>query len=414
LGRHQRADDDAPEVPTDPAAELIAHPEPARPEPASAEPASPEPPALREPVARVESIPRSGRRRRGAAQSLSVAELRARLTDAAGADRTDGPAAADFPAPADSSDPANSSDPADSSDPIASDAYAGRRRRIEADDSPAGPAQRQGARRRLLPLLAAAAAVFLIAAGAAVAHLVLASPSGTPTAAGTHLQLADPTPSGTSDGRVSRDKRQALDSSTGADSTDASTAGSPDGGTAAQTDGTSPLSAAGDGGSTLATSTAPPMTTETVTAIPPPPAPVWVYPTVGGNMTSCFCERWGAFHDGIDLDPPLGTPIFAVGDGTVVFAGPVSGYGIGIYIQHSNGDVSFYGHEAIYYVHTGDVVTAGQKIALVGNEGNSTGPHLHFGVYQGWQSIANIGTAIDPVPWLAARGVATPPYNPNG
>jgi murein DD-endopeptidase MepM/ murein hydrolase activator NlpD len=139
-------------------------------------------------------------------------------------------------------------------------------------------------------------------------------------------------------------------------------------------------------------------------------AGTWIRPTIGGQMTSCFCTRWGVFHDGIDIDPPFGTPILAVGDGVVVFAGPLSGYGVGIFIQHDNGDVSFYGHESSSMVKVGDKVTAGQQIAKVGNEGYSTGPHLHFGVYKGGKD----GPAIDPVPWLLDRGIDVGAYNPNG
>jgi murein DD-endopeptidase MepM/ murein hydrolase activator NlpD len=143
--------------------------------------------------------------------------------------------------------------------------------------------------------------------------------------------------------------------------------------------------------------------TETV-APAPPPAAVWVRPVEGGSVTSCFCNRWGTFHDGIDVDPPLGTPIVSVADGTVVFAGPLSGYGIGIYIEHNDGTVTFYGHQAVYFVRTGDVVTAGQEIALVGNEGFSTGPHLHFSVFSSWDGGRRTN-AIDPIPYLAERGV---------
>ncbi|MFN2561139.1 MAG: M23 family metallopeptidase [Jatrophihabitans sp.] len=127
----------------------------------------------------------------------------------------------------------------------------------------------------------------------------------------------------------------------------------------------------------------------------------WVDPLPGAPMTSCFCTRWGKFHDGIDLAAPLGTPIHAAGAGTVVQVGPLSGYGIAIFIRHSNGDVSFYGHMARVFVRLGQRVTAGQVIAPVGNEGFSTGPHLHFSVYRGGVH----GPATDPKPWLAARGV---------
>jgi murein DD-endopeptidase MepM/ murein hydrolase activator NlpD len=131
------------------------------------------------------------------------------------------------------------------------------------------------------------------------------------------------------------------------------------------------------------------------------PGPRFTTPVVGAAVTTCFCMRWGKFHDGIDLAAPLGTPIHAAGAGTVVKVGPMSGYGLTIFIRHSNGDVSFYGHMARVFVKLGQRVTTGQVIAPVGNEGFSTGPHLHFSVYRGGVS----GPAIDPKPWLAARGV---------
>jgi murein DD-endopeptidase MepM/ murein hydrolase activator NlpD len=131
----------------------------------------------------------------------------------------------------------------------------------------------------------------------------------------------------------------------------------------------------------------------------------WVLPNPG-PYTSCFCARWGTFHDGIDLAGPLGSPILAAGDGTVIRAGPASGFGNWVVIQHSNGDVTIYGHMRIYYVHVGQVVHAGQVIALVGAEGDATGPHLHFGVRLG----SFTGPYTDPVPWLAARGVHVGPY----
>jgi murein DD-endopeptidase MepM/ murein hydrolase activator NlpD len=129
--------------------------------------------------------------------------------------------------------------------------------------------------------------------------------------------------------------------------------------------------------------------------------PRWTTPVVGATVTTCFCMRWGKFHDGIDLAAPLGTPIHAPGAGTVVKVGPEDGYGMTIFIRHSNGDVSFYGHMARVFVHVGERVKTGQVIAPVGNEGFSTGPHLHFSVYRGGIG----GPAIDPKPWLAARGV---------
>lgn len=129
-----------------------------------------------------------------------------------------------------------------------------------------------------------------------------------------------------------------------------------------------------------------------------------------GPMTSCFCLRWGTMHEGIDLAGPLGSPILAVGAGTVLQAGPQSGFGNWVVIRHANGDVSIYGHMRFFFVHAGEHVAAGQKIALVGSEGQSTGPHLHFEIHRGGFT----GPPIDPVPWLKARGIRVGPYDPNG
>jgi murein DD-endopeptidase MepM/ murein hydrolase activator NlpD len=134
----------------------------------------------------------------------------------------------------------------------------------------------------------------------------------------------------------------------------------------------------------------------------------WVRPSAGGE-SSCFCMRWGVMHEGIDLAGPLGSPIVAVGDGVVVEAGPAAGFGHWVVIRHSNGDVSIYGHMYTVLVSVGQHVTAGEHIADIGADGESTGPHLHFGVRVGGMN----GTYIDPVPWLRARGISVGPYGPN-
>jgi murein DD-endopeptidase MepM/ murein hydrolase activator NlpD len=85
----------------------------------------------------------------------------------------------------------------------------------------------------------------------------------------------------------------------------------------------------------------------------------------------------------------------------VTEAGPASGYGNVIYLQHENGDVTVYGHMEVVEVQAGDIVTAGQLIAKVGSRGFSTGPHLHLEVYDGGLR----GERVDPIDWLAARGV---------
>lgn len=125
----------------------------------------------------------------------------------------------------------------------------------------------------------------------------------------------------------------------------------------------------------------------------------WALPATG-TFTSCFCSRWGTFHQGIDIANAIGTPIFAAGAGTVLRAGPATGFGLAVYIQHADGDVTVYGHVNQYYVQAGQTVTAGQHIADIGNRGYSTGPHLHFEVQKG-----AYGSRVDPQAWLAQRGI---------
>ncbi|WP_314038681.1 M23 family metallopeptidase [Dietzia sp. CH92] len=119
-----------------------------------------------------------------------------------------------------------------------------------------------------------------------------------------------------------------------------------------------------------------------------------------GPITSGFGPRWGTFHNGTDFGAPIGTPMFAAKSGTVVAAGPASGYGLWIRIQTDDGHLLEYGHNDQNHVSVGQRVTAGQVIGTVGNRGYSTGPHLHFGVRN------PAGQWIDPVPWLRANGVA--------
>ena len=129
--------------------------------------------------------------------------------------------------------------------------------------------------------------------------------------------------------------------------------------------------------------------------------PDFVVPT-DGRLSTCFCQRWGSMHWGIDLAAPLGTPIYAAADGVVLRAGPASGYGNAVYVQDADGNVEIYGHMKYYDVHAGDVVSAGDQIAKVGNQGQSTGPHLHFEIHVGGMN----GKPTDPEVWLAERGLS--------
>lgn len=127
-----------------------------------------------------------------------------------------------------------------------------------------------------------------------------------------------------------------------------------------------------------------------------------VLPIEGARLTSPFGPRWGTLHAGVDLAAPMMTPEYAAMDGIVLQAGPASGFGLVVYIQHQNGDVTVYGHMEEILVESGQTVQAGETIALVGSRGQSTGPHLHFEVHQGGED----GPRINPVTWLQKRGVS--------
>ncbi|MBM7805101.1 murein DD-endopeptidase MepM/ murein hydrolase activator NlpD [Geodermatophilus bullaregiensis] len=121
-----------------------------------------------------------------------------------------------------------------------------------------------------------------------------------------------------------------------------------------------------------------------------------------GRVTSCYGARWGTMHYGVDIAAPIGTPVFAPTGGVVLQAGPASGFGQAVYVQHDDGRITVYGHVNRFFVSAGQVVGAGQQIAEVGNKGQSTGPHLHFEVHEG----GLYASRVNPVPWLSARGIS--------
>ena len=133
----------------------------------------------------------------------------------------------------------------------------------------------------------------------------------------------------------------------------------------------------------------------------------YVLPTTG-RFTSGFGARWGVTHYGIDLANSIGTPIYAVTDGVVTESGPASGFGMWVVLQHPDGSHSVYGHINRSLVKVGEKVTAGEKIAEMGNRGQSTGPHLHFEIW------TPSGQKINPIPWLAARGIVIPGTGDDG
>ncbi|WP_435174542.1 M23 family metallopeptidase [Gordonia hongkongensis] len=130
------------------------------------------------------------------------------------------------------------------------------------------------------------------------------------------------------------------------------------------------------------------------------PSPGSVVAPTNGRITSTFGDGRG--HQGMDIGNDLGAPIFAVTDGEVINSGPAQGFGLWVRIRHADGTVTTYGHNDDNLIEVAAPVTVGQPIATVGNRGNSTGPHLHFEVADA------SGAALDPVSWLAERGVRLP------
>jgi murein DD-endopeptidase MepM/ murein hydrolase activator NlpD len=107
---------------------------------------------------------------------------------------------------------------------------------------------------------------------------------------------------------------------------------------------------------------------------------------VMGRLTSSFGERIdpfngeGAFHAGVDISVPYGTPVVAPADGVVAFADFQSGYGRMIKLDHSNGITTRFGHLSGFAVTQGQKVHRGQLIGYVGTTGRVTSPHLHYEV----------------------------------
>jgi len=91
--------------------------------------------------------------------------------------------------------------------------------------------------------------------------------------------------------------------------------------------------------------------------------------------------RTRRFHEGMDFSAPVGTDIFATGNGTITKAGWQQGYGNAVVINHGFGYVTLYGHMHKILVKPGQKVKRGDIIGLVGSTGKSTGPHLHYEVH---------------------------------
>jgi LysM repeat protein len=112
-----------------------------------------------------------------------------------------------------------------------------------------------------------------------------------------------------------------------------------------------------------------------------------------GSRRNPFNDRRMEFHKGIDLGCHLGTKVHAARRGMVVFSGYEEGYGNLVIVEHEFGYRSYYGHLSRKLVKVGQQVKPGEIIALSGNTGRSTGPHLHF-------EIRKNGRALNPMTFL--------------
>lgn len=130
----------------------------------------------------------------------------------------------------------------------------------------------------------------------------------------------------------------------------------------------------------------------------------WTRPLLSYELTARFGSaggRWSNGHTGQDFAVPIGTPVRAVGAGTVASIGCGGPFGISMVLRHDSGWYSQYAHLSAPIVPQGRRVRAGEWIGLSGTTGNSTGPHLHLEI----RRTAEFGSAVDPVGWLRARGV---------
>ncbi|MHC0431878.1 M23 family metallopeptidase [Streptomyces sp. O3] len=139
-------------------------------------------------------------------------------------------------------------------------------------------------------------------------------------------------------------------------------------------------------------------------------ASAWSDPVDSYTLTATYGKggsMWASKHSGQDFAVPVGTRVESVGAGTVVKAGGNGAgdgpaYGNAVVIKHATGRYSQYAHLSKINVKVGQKVKAGQRIALSGNTGNSSGPHLHFEI----RTTPNYGSAINPVTFLRSKGVS--------
>gem|GEM_PF-2316990 len=132
----------------------------------------------------------------------------------------------------------------------------------------------------------------------------------------------------------------------------------------------------------------------------------WPVTAAGSSLVSCYGPRNGTIHPGDDIAKPMNSPVYASQSGTVVFEGPMSGYGSNfVVIDHGGGTYTSYGHMNGATVKNGQIVTQGQQVGIIGSQGQSQGPHVHFNLYLGGKSwVDGINGNVEPL----THGLALP------
>jgi murein DD-endopeptidase MepM/ murein hydrolase activator NlpD len=124
----------------------------------------------------------------------------------------------------------------------------------------------------------------------------------------------------------------------------------------------------------------------------------WQWPLKHIEVTSPYGRRGREFHEGVDLRAKVGTPVYAAGNGVVLYAASrIRGYGRMVVIRHDSGLSTVYAHNSRLLVKQGQKVRQGQLVAYSGNTGHTRGPHLHFEVRNGLSPL----NPLDMMPQLA-------------
>ncbi len=118
-----------------------------------------------------------------------------------------------------------------------------------------------------------------------------------------------------------------------------------------------------------------------------------------GFMTRGYSDDSDNEHPGVDIAAAIGTPVLATAAGKVAFAGYDSTYGLTVIIEHDNNISTLFGHNSELLVSAGNLVAAGSKIALSGNTGRSTAPHLHY-------EIREYGKPVNPLRYIDSHEIS--------